>query len=387
MKTIIHNGIIITPFESLSNHCLLIDDDRITTLCPAEDLGDLDVDQKIDVNGGWITPGLIDIHIHGGNYADTMDANKEAFDAIAAFLPKFGVTSFLLTTGTAPDSQINQVIDSYGNYEPPENGAVPLVIHLEGPYLSAKKKGAQPEEFIREPDPNKYRLWFETGFVKLMTVAPEVKGALALIEAGQALGVEFAAGHTVASYEEMKASIDHGLRQATHLFNGMEPLHHRRPGVVGAALTDPRLYAQLIADGIHVHPAVVKLVFDLKKKDRTILITDAIRAAGLGDGKYDLLGQEVHVRNGKARIASGSLAGSVLTMDQALRNVIAFCELSVKDAVYAATFSPAESLHLESKRGQLRPGSRADLVIFDQDLAVVKTIISGNIVYERELRS
>jgi len=384
MRTLIHNGIIITPFESLLDHCLIIEGDHIFDILAKDTIQDMNADRIIDVKGGWVTPGLIDIHIHGGNYADTMDANNEAFDAISKFLPRFGVTSFLFTTGTASNVQINAVIDSYLKYDPPKNGAIPLGIHLEGPYLSVEKKGAQPEEYIREPEPKYYQSWFETGTIKLMTVAPEIKGALELINTGKKLGVEFAAGHTIATYEEMRMAVDHGLRQATHLFNGMKPLHHRQPGVVGETLTDSRVYAQLIADGVHIHPAVVKLVFDLKKKERTILITDAIRAAGLGDGDYDLLGQEVHVRNGEARIASGSLAGSVLTLDQAIRNVKTFCDLPMKDAIYAATYTPAEVLHLQSERGQLSPGSRADVVIFDKNIQVEKTIISGNIVFNRE---
>jgi len=384
MRTLIHNGMIITPFESLIDHCLIMDGDRISNLFPEDNIKDVHIDKKIDAKGGWITPGLIDIHIHGGNYADTMDAKNEAFDAIAKFLPRFGVTSFLFTTGTASNSQINAVIESYLKYEPPANGAIPLGIHLEGPYLSVEKKGAQPEEFIREPEPKQYISWFETGTIKLMTVAPEINGALELINTGVRLGVEFAVGHTIATYEEMRVAVNHGLRQATHLFNGMKPLHHRQPGVVGETLTDSRVYAQLIADGVHIHPVVVKLVLDLKKKERTILITDAIRAAGLGDGHYDLLGQEVHVRDGEARIASGSLAGSILTLDQAVRNVKNYCKLPMKDAVYAATYTPAESLHLNAERGQLSPGSRADVVIFDKDIQVDKTIIGGNIVFNRE---
>lgn len=383
MRTLIHNGTIITPFKALSNHGLIIDGNLIANLLPEDKFIDIDVDQKIDVQGGWITPGLIDIHIHGGNYADTMDANKEAFDIISKFLPKFGVTSFLLTTGSALNSQIDKVIDTFLNYTPPANGAIPLGIHLEGPYLSVNRRGAQPKEHIKEPEPEQYKSWFKSGVVKLMTIAPETKGALELIDFGIKMGVEFSAGHTIASYEEMQMAVDHGLRQVTHLFNGMDPLHHRKPGVVGETLTDSRVYAQLIADGIHVHPTVVKLVLDVKRKERTILISDAIRAAGLGNGQYDLLGQEVSVHDGEARIASGSLAGSILTLDQAVRNIKLFCDLPMKDVIYTATHTPAKSLHLVPERGQLRPGSKADIVIFNQDMEVEITIINGKYVYRK----
>ena len=197
-------------------------------------------------------------------------------------------------------------------------------------------------------------------------------------------GIEFAVGHSTASYENMLEAIEKGLRQATHTFNGMDPLHHRNPGVVGAVLSDDRVFAQVIPDGVHVHPAVIKILVKMKGFNRTILITDAIRAAGLGNGQYDLLGQNVIVNNGVARIVSGSLAGSVLTLDQAVKNAVDFCGIPFAEAIQMASLTPAKSLNIHKERGALEPGFRADITLFDQDYSVNTTLVGGKIVYQKK---
>lgn len=383
MRTILTNGKIITPFKILDDQALIIEDKTISGIIPAHDVRTENEDQVMDVGGNWIAPGYIDIHVHGGNRADTMDANQEAFDRICRFFAGHGVTSFLFTTGTASNEAIWAVIEAYQDYQPPEDGAVPLGIHLEGPYLSEEKKGAQPAAFLRNPEPEEYRQWFDTGVVKLMTIAPELPGALKCVQYGKERGVEFAVGHSVATYQQMQDAVDAGLNQATHTFNGMKPLHHREPGVVGAVLADPRIYAQIITDGVHVHPPVVKALVNAKRKERTVLITDAIRAAGLGEGEYDLLGQKVTVADGEARIASGSLAGSILTMDEAVRNTMAFCELPLEDAVFMAAYAPAESIHVQDQRGHLQPGASADVVILSEDYTLESTFVEGRLVYQK----
>ncbi len=383
MRTVLLNGKIITPFNVLDDQALIIEGKTISGIIPARDVRSEEDDRVVDVGGNWIAPGYIDIHVHGGDRADTMDASQEAFDTISKFFARHGVTSFLFTTGSAPNEAIWAVIEAYLDYHPPQDGARPLGIHLEGPYLSEEKKGAQPAAFLRDPEPEQYRKWFDTGVVKLMTIAPERPGALACIQYGRERGVEFAVGHSVATYEQMQGAVDAGLNQATHTFNGMKPLHHREPGVVGAVLADQRIYAQIITDGVHVHPPVVKALVNAKRKERTVLITDAIRAAGLGEGEYDLLGQKVTVADGEARIASGSLAGSILTMDKAVRNTMAFCDLPLEDAVYMAAYAPAESIHVQDQRGHLRPGASADIVILSEDHTVESTFVEGRLVYQK----
>jgi N-acetylglucosamine-6-phosphate deacetylase len=382
VRTILTGGKIITPIEILTDHVLTFEGDVITAIIPETQFESNDQDLILDLHGKWITPGLIDIHVHGSNYADTMDAGPEIYQVLNSFFASKGVTAYLPTTGTASESDITSAVNGYLEAIPTEGGAVPLGIHLEGPYLCEERKGAQPVDHLRNPDPAEYQKWFDSGVIRLMTVAPELEGALDLIKQGVKQGIEFAVGHSVAGYDVMLEAFDAGLRQATHIFNGMNPLHHRQPGVVGAVLSDDRAFAQIIADGVHVHPAVVKILVKAKGLDRTILITDAIRAAGLGNGEYDLLGQKVIVKDGVARIASGSLAGSVLTMDQGVRNLMSFCDIPFIEAIRMATSTPARALNLQNERGALKAGLRADITIFNSEYSVDATIVGGNVVYQ-----
>lgn len=383
MRTILHGGKIITPDGVLEDHALIIESEIIKSIIPINQADIAKSDLTISTADKWISPGLIDIHVHGSDLSDAMDASPGAVEKLSRFFASRGVTSFLLTTGTASKTDLDLVISSFTSHPIPRDGAYPLGIHLEGPYLSEARKGAQPADQLRNPDPSEYQPWFESGAVRLMTIAPELPGALELIEFGFQQGIQFAVGHSTASYEVMQIAIEKGLRQATHTFNGMNPLHHRDPGVLGAVLTDNRVFAQVIPDGIHVHPAVVKLLVASKGIERTVLITDAIRAAGLGDGDYDLLSQTVTVQNGVARIASGSLAGSVLTMDQAVRNVMEFCDLPFDQALQMGSLTPAKSLGIEKMRGSISEGMRADITIFDQNYLVERTLVGGEIVYTK----
>jgi N-acetylglucosamine-6-phosphate deacetylase len=384
VRTILSGGKIVTPTQVIENHTLILESGKISAIIPDQQSVVEKNDHTINTKGKWVTPGLIDIHVHGANYADAMDADLESINTLNQFFASRGVTGYLLTTGTASNSDISAVINCFQEYSPTEDGAVPLGIHLEGPYLCEERKGAQPSIHLRDPEPVYYQRWFESGVIRLMTVAPELEGTLALIQTGIKQGVEFAVGHSVASYEVMQDVIERGLRQAAHTFNGMNPLHHRQPGVLGAVLSDDRLFAQIIADGVHVHPAVVNALVKAKGINRTILITDSIRAAGMGNGEYDLLGQTVSVKGNVARIASGSLAGSVLTMDQAVRNAMAFCDIPFAHAIQMASLTPAKSLNLHTERGALEPGLRADVTIFSQDYSVETTIVGGNIVYQKD---
>jgi N-acetylglucosamine-6-phosphate deacetylase len=383
VSIILSGGRIITPDGVIENHALIIEGGIIAGIIPQDQVVRHKGDHNLNTAGKWIAPGLIDIHVHGSDLSDAMDATPESVQKLARFFASRGVSSFLLTTGTASKKDLDAVIENYTSLAAFDDGACPLGIHLEGPYLSEARKGAQPAGLLRDPDPSEYRPWFNSGAVRLMTIAPELPGAMELIDYGFKKGIQFAVGHSVASFEIMEEAIERGLRQATHTFNGMDPLHHREPGVVGAVLSDERVFAQVIPDGIHVHPAVVKLLAAAKGADRTVLITDAIRAAGMGDGEYDLLGQTVTVKANTARVASGSLAGSVLTMDQAVRNVMEFCGLGFPEAVKMASSTPAHSLNLED-RGWIKSGMRADITVFNLDYRVEKTLVGGKILYTRD---
>ena len=380
MRTILTGGTILTPDQTFVDHNLIIDGEKIGEITPPS--SDKSPGETIDVRGLFVLPGFIDIHVHGAMGFDTMDATEEALLAMSEYFARHGVTAFLPTTVTDSAEDILAAIMNVANTPASPSGAQHLGIHLEGPCLNHEFRGAQPPQHLRAADPKEYNAWLESKQVRLITVAPEVDGALDLIEAGKQVGIEFAVGHTSATYEQVLAAVERGLRQATHTFNGMPGLNHRAPGVVGAVLSDDRIWAQMIVDGIHVHPAVVKLLIKAKGIDRTVVITDAIRATGMSDGDYALGDQLVHVKDGIARTDSGGLAGSTLTMDQALRNVMRFTDLSLAEALPMLTRVPAASIGMEHQKGSLAPGCDADIVLLDPSYQVRMTIVGGKVVYK-----
>jgi N-acetylglucosamine-6-phosphate deacetylase len=383
MKLAVQNAIILTPSKRIEGCQVRIEDGRIARLEPA---GAVEAGtQAIDARGHYLIPGLIDIHTHGADGRDTMDATPEALGHMARFFARHGVTSYLPTTVTATATATQAAIQNVSQTPAPSDGSQHLGIHLEGPYLSREYRGAQPVQHLRSADPREYRDWLDTGTVMLMTVAPEVDGVTALLEAGTARGIAFAVGHSGASYDQVLQAIDHGLRQVTHTFNGMPPLHHRAPGVLGAALGEERLWCQVIADGIHVHPAIVSLLIRTKGPEKTILVTDSTRATGMPDGEYALGDSQIHVQDGVARTKTGGLAGSTLTLDQALQNAILFCGLSLQDALPMATQTPAAAMGWGDHKGIIGAGADADLVVLDGAYQVRMTMVAGRIVYDRLL--
>jgi N-acetylglucosamine-6-phosphate deacetylase len=376
----ITNGKIITPDGVLTDHTLVLDGSTIQAIVPANAAPS--EGEVINAQGMWIAPGLIDVHVHGGDGHDTMDATVKAIHGMARFFAKHGVTSYYPTTMSAPAANTLQAIENVAACPQPEDGAEHLGVHVEGPYLSIEFPGAQSTSVLRKADPMEYGRWFETGVVKLITVAPELDGSLELIDEGVKRGIEFAIGHSGASYEQVGIAADHGVRQATHTFNGMLGLHHRNPGTLGGVLTDDRIYGQVIGDGIHVHPAMVKLLVRAKGTGRAILITDSIRAAGLPDGDYGLGDQKVTVRGGICRIANGSLAGSTATLDGVLRNVMKFAGLTLPQAIPMATSTPAEAMNLAGKKGVLQEGADADVILLDDEIKVRMAMVCGRVVYQ-----
>lgn len=382
MKTFLTNGTILTPDRQLDSSDVVVEGEKIVGINPAS-LPEPGA-RVIDACGKYIIPGMLDIHIHGAHGADAMDASVGALHTLAGFIASHGVTAYLPTTLTASPQDILEAIRTVAGAPQPPSGARHLGIHLEGPYLDHNFCGAQPPQHLRHPDPAEYQAWFDSQAVRLITLAPEVPGAFEFIRAGLEKGVEFAVGHSAATYEQVMSAIQLGLRQVTHTFNGMPPLHHREPGILGAVLGDERVFAQVIADGIHVHHAVVKLLVKAKGIHRTILITDAIRATGMPDGAYTLGDQTVHVKDGVARTAAGGLAGSTLTMERALYNAMRFTGLSLREALPMATRVPAEALGLQGQKGRIAPGYDADLVILDRDCQVLMTMVGGQVVYRND---
>lgn len=329
----------------------------------------------------YLTPGLIDLHVHGAAGSDVMDGTFDALQQISKALAKEGVTGFLATTMTAPNQKIEQVLATIAEYDNAE-GAALLGVHLEGPFLAAKKKGAQAD-FLQPPDIALFKKWQEIAQnkIKIVTLAPELKDALAFIQALTQMHVIISIGHTNATYAEAMAAIAAGCSQATHVFNAMRELHQREPGVACAVLLSDTVSVELIADGFHLHAAIVDLIYRLKHKDRILLITDAMRAKCLKDGSYELGGQTVTVKSNCATLADGTLAGSTLRLPQAIHHMHEFTQCSLIDAIQMATENPARVLGLYQNKGSIEVGKDADLTIFDSHLNTMLTMRAGEKIF------
>jgi N-acetylglucosamine-6-phosphate deacetylase len=332
----------------------------------------------VDLGGAWLLPGYIDLHVHGGGGHD-VTASRADLEAAVAFHRAHGTTRTLVSLVTAPldalAEQLGWVADRVGMGPTPQGHVVGA--HLEGPFLSQARCGAQNAEYLLAPDRAAFArlITAARGCLRSVTIAPELPGALDLVADAVAAGTIAAIGHTDATYADARAAIDAGARLATHLFNGMRPLHHREPGVIGAAL-EADLVCEVINDGIHVHPAIIALV--ARTPQRLVLITDAIDAAGVGDGEFVLGGRQVRVRGREARLTStGSLAGSTLTMDAAVRRAVLDCGLPIEVASVGASANPARVLGLGDRCGAIVPGYDADFVVLDDDLRVLRVMAGG----------
>ena len=339
----------------------------------------------LDATDCYVLPGFIDVHVHGGAGYDTMDASVESLAGMAQFFARHGVTAFLPTSMTAPHAAIIEAVATVAQWQTqPITGARSLGVHVEGPYISPQFPGAQPAAYIRPPSLSELAELLAAGPVRMITLAPEVAGASEFISTALRQGVICVWGHTDATYEVCVRAAALGVTQATHTYNAMRAFNHRQPATVGATLALDSIYAQMIADNIHVHPAAMKILARGKGIARTILITDAMRAAGLPPGDYDLGRQTVTVKDGVCQLADGTLAGSILTMERALANFIAATGLSLAEAWPVTSRTPAQSLGLAQQMGSIAPGYQADLVLLDAQLDVVATVVGGQIVYLRD---
>ena len=335
--------------------------------------------------GGWaLLPGFIDLHAHGAVGCEAMDGDPEGLRKMAAFYASHGVTSWLASTWAAGNLEtqlaltaIQQVMNEF-----PISARI-LGAHLEGPYFNPERSGAQDLAAIRRADQSEAAVWFNSDIVKLISLAPEYPENLDLVEDCVQRGIRVAAGHTSATYEQMQAGVTRGIRQVTHCFNAMLPFNHREPGTVGAALDLPELTCELIADNIHVHPAAMRLLWKSKGVEGIILITDAVRAAGLPDGEYTISegdARKLIVKDGCARLEDGTLAGSMLTMEMALRNFQLATGRPLQEIWPVSSKNAANALGLTAK-GRLEPGSDADLVLLDESYNVIVTMVAGMVAY------
>jgi N-acetylglucosamine-6-phosphate deacetylase len=371
MKTII-NAKIITDKEVLEGYSLSFDA-KIISLSQ-----DIPKDTEvIDVKGLFLSAGFIDIHIHGSNGFDVMDATEEALDEISKSILQTGTTSFLATTMTMSKEDIYLALLNVQNYVQKE-GAKILGVHLEGPFINIAKKGAQNDSYIQKPNIELIRPFMN--IVKMITLAPEVEGAKEFIEylSKEYPHVLLSIGHSNASYQESKESFSWGISHATHLFNAMNALHHREPGIVGAVLDTDEVSFDIIADLIHLHPSFFNLLYKLKKEE-LILVTDAMRAGCMQCETSEVGGQKVTVKDGEARLEDGTLAGSVLKFNEALKNFYEYTDISLPELISMVTKIPAQKLGLE--KGLLKIGYESDLVLFDKSFEVSAVYIDGDIVF------
>lgn len=337
-----------------------------------------------DLNSdGWVAPGFIDLQINGAAGCDFLSPTPDGLSAAHAYLLRTGIVAHLPTLISAPEARLRAALASFAELIRRPGAPRVLGVHLEGPFLSPARPGAHSPRYLRTPSVEWIGRLLDDfpGVIRLVTLAPELDGALEVIDLLASRGVTVALGHSDATYAQATAAFDRGARLATHLFNAMRPYHHREPGLAGAALARADIFCSLIADFVHVHPAVVQQVVLLKGPSRTILVTDAIAAAGAPAGTSTLGDQTVSVRDGAPRLSDGTLAGSILSMDQAVRNTADPEGKNLRDAVAMATAAPADVLGLRPQ--DVAPGNAADLVVLDRELQVVATIVSGQVVYRR----
>jgi len=341
-----------------------------------------------DYGEAFILPGLIDLHVHGIAGADVMDCSREALALMARRFAAHGVTGFLPTTVTQSLGLTRRAMVAIRDWmdAPGDGGARVLGIHLEGPFVNRAFKGMQNEAYIQPPDEDTARdlIAQAPGRVSRVSLAPELPGADRVIRLLRAEGIYVSIAHTGATYEQVLDAIGLGATQVTHCFNAMSGLHHRRPGVAGAAMLRDELYAELIADGVHVHPAAMRLLIRLKGRKRVILVTDSMSAADMPDGRYTFGGHDVTVRDGVARLEDGTLASSTLTMDAAVRNLVHLCQAPLVDAVYMGSTTPADAIGLGARKGKLVDGYDADVAILDPALQPVATWVEGRQCWRRD---
>jgi len=366
----------------LINHAVIYDR-IIRRIIPVEELSDLYNDSYniIDAKGKYLIPGLIDIHIHGFNGYDFMDAKDEGLTQISEVLPKYGTTSFLPTTVSMDQDSISKAFECIRRVKDKnEMGARILGVHLEGPYINEEKKGAHEAIYLTIPD----RTFIEQNLdiIKIVTVAPELDPDF--IHWAVKKGLIVSIGHSTANYEQAAQAFSDGAKHVTHLFNGMSGIHHQDPGVVGAALLDDSVSVELIADTIHVKKELFKLIYRAKGKDRILLITDCIRAGGMPKGKYKLGNLDVLADGLSARLETGSLAGSIVTLNKAVYNFAQYASIPLHEAVAMASYNPARSLGIHNEIGSIKEGLRADFSLVDQRMDVFMTIIDGKTVYHNQ---
>jgi N-acetylglucosamine-6-phosphate deacetylase len=380
-------GNIVTPDEVIENGVVLCEDSYIKAVGSSCAIEPEPGSRIIDARGRFVMPGFIDTHFHGSGGDDVMANGAEGIRRISRALLKFGTTGYLATTIAARHEELMRAVENTIAAEEDDPLAAEILgLHIEGPYINPKFKGAQPEWGIRDPNFDECARLLDAagGRIKIMTVAPELPGGLEIIRKLARAGVAPSLGHSEADYDTALAAIEAGATRATHLFNAMSGVHHRKPGLAVAALNEPGICAEMICDGVHVNPRMVALAWTAKGRDGMTLITDATAAQGVGDGVFTLGDFQIQVRGALCTLMDGvTIAGSVLTMNAAAANAIAFTGMSLIDVAHTASLAPAEVCGVADRKGSIEVGKDADLAILNSDFSVSHTICRGAVAYQK----
>ncbi len=378
-------GTLYTPFETFSPARIIIDGKSIA------EFGQTDVvrmpvsAERVDASAFAVAPGFIEPHIHGCGGVDVMTATHETLNAMSRIVARHGTTSFLPTTVSSPPDTMRDAVDRISStLELEFDGAQPVGLHLEGPFINPVKRGTHKPANIATPNIGLLQEWIEASrsSIRLLTIAPELDPDGVVTAWASTRGIRVAMGHSNATLQESSQAADRGVCYAVHTFNAMRPFSHRDPGIVGAVLSDDRIFAEIIADGIHVHPSVIRFFARAKRLERILLVTDAISATDMPDGDYALGTDRVRVTDGICRDAEGHLAGSTLTQEVALKNFVEWTGFTIRESLLALTANPASALRLQRK-GIINIGADADLTVFDSNFHVLKTFVAGKLVFER----
>jgi N-acetylglucosamine-6-phosphate deacetylase len=384
--TLFHVGKAITPKGEVPSAGILVRDGVIEFAGPRADIELPAGTKELSATDSTAIPGFLDVHIHGAGGRDVMEADQSALSTITGRLAAFGTTSLLATTVTAGVDETCHAVEEVSKYistqyQTNAARAEILGIHFEGPFLSEERRGVHPTEFLQPPSAELLQRFLQaaSGNARILTIAPELPGATPCIDAARSFGMVVSIGHTDATYEQARAAMAHGAHHATHVYNAMRPFTHRDPGVIGAVLTTPDVTAELIADGVHVDEIAMKVLLQAKGARGVILISDGTSATGMPDGRYMLGGLEMTVSGGVCRNSEGKLAGSTLTLDRALRNIVQL-GIPLADAVGMLTLNPATLLGIEFKKGALRTGADADIILLNQALEITEVWARGILV-------
>jgi N-acetylglucosamine-6-phosphate deacetylase len=386
MKLALTGGQIVTPFRIIRDGTILIDNGKIAGLGKTRDIEFSPDFKVIDIQNKIVCPGFADLLVHGGAGHGFADDNDESIEKISSYFLQNGSTTMLASLFAKPEKLLMKDLRRIAEYIERHPDSNIRGIHMEGPFLNKQFKGAMNQNYLWKPEVEAWnKIWEASkGYIKIMTIAPELPNAVDVMRAAAQVGVVLSIGHSMAGYDDVLNAIDNGAAHVTHIFNAMQQFHHRTPGVILASLLHNELKIELIADTLHVHPAVIQLLLKLKGASGIILVSDSIRAGGMHEGEYEFADQKIFMKGKKAFLADGTLAGSTLTLNLAIRNMVEEGGAKITEAVRMATLNGVKVINLDHKKGILAVGKDADIVVFNNNYEVELTLLNGTVVYVKK---